>query len=54
MVQQVIDPAPRPYAEVRDEIAQKLYGEKLQKDLDEYARKLRAQSKVETYLVRTR
>ncbi len=54
VVQQLIDSAPRPYAEVRDEIAQKLYGEKLQKDLDEYARRLRAQSKVETYLVRTR
>ena len=52
MVQQVIAPAAKPYAEVRDEIAKKLYDEKIKKSVDEYVRKLRAQSKVETYLKR--
>jgi len=52
MVQQVIAPAAKPYAEVREAIAKKLYDEKVKKGVDEYARKLRAQSKVETYLKR--
>jgi hypothetical protein len=51
-VQQVIASTPRPYDEVRDEIAKKLYGEKLKKGVDDYSGKLRAQSKVETYLKR--
>jgi parvulin-like peptidyl-prolyl isomerase len=52
MVQQVIAPAAKPYAEVREEIAKKLYDEKIKKSVDEYVRKLRAQSKVEMYLKR--
>jgi len=51
-VQQVIAPSAKPYGEVRDEIAKKLFAEKLKKGVEEYARKLRAQSKVETYLKR--
>jgi parvulin-like peptidyl-prolyl isomerase len=51
-IQQVIAPTARPYDEVRDEIAKKVYGEKLKKAVEAYAGKLRAQSKVETYLKR--
>lgn len=53
-VQSVIAPTPRPYDEVREEIAKKLYGEKLKKAVEAYAAKLRARSKVETYLTRVR
>jgi len=51
-VQQVIGATPRPFDDVKDEIAKKLYGEKLKKAVETYAGKLRAQSKVETYLAR--
>jgi hypothetical protein len=51
-VQQVVAPSPKPYADVRETIAKKLYDEKLKKGVEEYAGKLRAQSKVETYLKR--
>lgn len=51
-VQQVIAPNPRPYDEVREEIGKKVYGEKIKKSVEEYAGKLRAQSKVDTYLKR--
>ena len=53
-VQQVIGSTPRPYDEVREEIAKKLYGEKIKKAVETYAGKLRAQTKVEAYLTRTR
>lgn len=53
-VQQAIAPQPKPYAEVREEIAKKLYDEKLRKAVEDYAGKLRAQSTVETYLKRMR
>ncbi len=53
-VQQVIAPTARPYDEVREEIAKKLYNEKLKKAVADYAGKLRAQSKVETYVKRVR
>ncbi len=53
-VQQVIASNAKPYADVREEIAQKLYKEKLKKGVEDYARKLRAQSKVETYVKRVR
>jgi hypothetical protein len=53
-VQQVIAPTARPYDEVREEIAKKLYDEKVKKSLETYAGKLRAQSKVESYLKRMR
>jgi hypothetical protein len=49
-IQQVVAPKPRPYEEVRDEIAKKLYAEKLKKNIEEYAAKLQARSKVEIYL----
>jgi hypothetical protein len=52
LVQQLIPSRAKPYAEVREEIAKKLYGEKLNKSLKDYAGKLRAQSKVEVYLKR--
>jgi hypothetical protein len=49
-VQQVIAPTARPFDEVRADISKKLFGEKLLKGIEDYARKLRAASKVETYL----
>ena len=52
VVQQVLPPSAKPYAEVREAIAKKLYDEKIRKAVEEYAGKLRAQSKVETYLKR--
>jgi hypothetical protein len=52
LVQQSIPSSAKPYGEVREEIAKKLYGEKLNASLKEYTGKLRAQSKVETYLKR--
>jgi hypothetical protein len=50
-VQQVLESTAKPYREVREEIAKKVYGEK---GVENYAGKLRAQSKVETYLERMR
>lgn len=49
-VQEVVAPAARPYAEVREDIARKLYGEKLKKGVEDYAARLRAASKVVVYL----
>jgi hypothetical protein len=49
-IQQVIPPGPKPYADVREDIARKLYGEKLEQSLDSYAARLRARSSVATYL----
>ena len=49
-VQEVVAPSPRPYDEVREQIARKPYGEKLKKNVDDYASKLRALTKVEIYL----
>ena len=51
-VQQVIAPAPRSYDEAREDIAKKLYQEKLKKAVEGYAGKLRALAKVETYVKR--
>jgi parvulin-like peptidyl-prolyl isomerase len=53
-VQGVVPPTPQPYEQVRDEIAKKLYNEKLKKAVAAYADRLRAQTKVETYLTRVR
>lgn len=53
-VQEVIPSKARPYSEVRDEIAKKLYGEKLKAALDAYVGKLRAASQVATYLKKAR
>ena len=49
-VQQVITPIPRPYDDVRDDIAKKLYNEKLKKAIEDYAGKLKAHTKVTTYV----
>lgn len=49
-VQEIVPPSARPYDEVREEIAKKLYGDKLKKSIDDYAGKLRALTKVEIYL----
>jgi hypothetical protein len=49
-VQEVVPPSAKPYDEVREQIAAKLYGEKLQEAVKDYAGKLRALSKVEIYL----
>ena len=53
-VQAVIAPTPQPYDEVRETIAKKLHGEKVKKAVEAYAAKLRAHTKVETYLTRVR
>ncbi|MBP1635149.1 MAG: hypothetical protein H6Q10_1723 [Acidobacteria bacterium] len=53
-VQEAIAPKARPYDEVREEIAKKAYSEKLTKNIEDYAGKLRAHSKVQTYLKRVR
>jgi hypothetical protein len=53
-VQQVLGSTARPYDEVREEISKKVYGEKIKKGVETYAGKLRAQSKVETYLERVK
>ena len=52
LVDQVIPSTAKQYADVREEIAKKLYAEKLNKSLVDYAGKLRAQLKVETFLKR--
>lgn len=52
-VQDVVAPTPRPYDEVREDIARTLYAEKLQKGIEEYATRLRALSRVEVYVKRT-
>lgn len=49
-VQDVVAPQPRPYDEVREPIAKKLFGDKLNKAIQEYAAKLRGLSKVEIFL----
>ena len=53
-VQQVLASTARPYDEVREEISKKVYGEKIKKGVESYAARLRAQSKVETYLERVK
>ena len=53
-IQQVIAPAAKPYDEVREDIAKTVYAAKLKTGVEEYARKLRAQAKVQTYLHKVR
>jgi parvulin-like peptidyl-prolyl isomerase len=53
-VQAAVAPTPQPYDDMRAELAKKLYNEKLKKAVEAYAAKLRAHSKVETYLTRVR
>jgi hypothetical protein len=49
-IQEVISPKPQPYPEAREQIAKKIYDEKLTRALEEYAAKLRAVSDVKVYL----
>jgi parvulin-like peptidyl-prolyl isomerase len=49
-IQEVIPPRPQPYPEVREQIAKKIYGEKIVRAVEEYAEKLRAVSEVKIYL----
>jgi parvulin-like peptidyl-prolyl isomerase len=50
VVQAFVPAAPRPYDDVRQEIAQKVFGRKIQKAVEEYAEKLRGLSEVKVYL----
>jgi hypothetical protein len=49
-IQEVIPPRPQPYPEAREQIAKKIYNEKITKAVEEYADKLRAVSEVKIYL----
>ncbi len=49
-IQEVIPPRPQPYPEVREQIARKIYSEKIVRAVEEYADKLRAVSEVKIYL----
>lgn len=49
-VAEQVAPQARPFGEVKDEIGQKLFGLKFQEAVDGWAGKLRAASKVESYL----
>jgi hypothetical protein len=53
-VQQVVAPAASPFAEVKEQVAKAAYGEKLKKAVEDYGLKLRAHSRVQTYLKRVR
>jgi hypothetical protein len=50
LVREMIPSRPRPLEEVREDVAARLYGEKRQRALDEYAAKLREYSEVEVLL----
>ncbi len=47
-----LPPATKPYAQVRDVVAKKIYTEKVTKALGEYAQKLRAAQGVEVLIAR--
>jgi hypothetical protein len=49
-VQQVVPAAPKPYEEVRGEVARKVLDQKIEKAIDEYAAKLRSLSDVKVFL----
>ena len=49
-IPEVIPPKPQPYPETREQIAGKIYNEKLTKAVEDYADKLRALSDVKIYL----
>jgi len=49
-IQEVVPPRPQPYPEVKEQIARKIYNEKLKKAVEDYADKLRAVSDVKVYL----
>lgn len=49
-IQEAVPSKPQPYAEAREKIARKVYDDKLKKEIEEYADKLRAASDVKVYL----
>ena len=49
-IKEVIPPRPQPYPEAREKIANKIYGQKITKAVEEYADKIRAVSDVKVYL----
>jgi hypothetical protein len=49
-VQTVVPSTPKPYADVRDEIAKKLYGQKLTRNVEDYLAKLREASTIAVHL----
>jgi parvulin-like peptidyl-prolyl isomerase len=51
-VQEIIPSDVRPFDDVKEEIARRLYGVKLRKGVEDYAAKLRAQSKIEIHLTK--
>lgn len=50
VIQEIVASGPKPYADVRQAIADKLYGEKLRKGVEGYAARLRALSPVQVHL----
>ncbi len=50
IIQEVIRPRPQPYPEVREQVARKIYNEKLTKAVEDYAEELRAVSEVKIFL----
>jgi len=51
-VQELVGATPKPYADVREDIAGKMYAEKLKKAIESYAAKLRALTKVDIHLTK--
>ena len=49
-MREVVPSVPKPYEEVRQEIAQKVFDEKVRKEMDEWTAKLRAASDIKIYL----
>jgi parvulin-like peptidyl-prolyl isomerase len=49
---EVVPPAAQPYEEAREAIVQKLYGEAVQRSLEDWFAKLRKVHPVQTYLTR--
>ena len=49
-IQEVIPAKPQPYEEVKNNIGQKIFNEKLNKAVEDWADKLRAVSEVKVYL----
>jgi PPIC-type PPIASE domain len=49
-IQEVVPSRPQPYQEAREKVAQKVYGDKLKRAVEDYADKLRAVSDVKVYL----
>jgi parvulin-like peptidyl-prolyl isomerase len=49
-IQQVVASTPKPYEEAREEIAKKLFNEKLKQAMGEWTAKLRAASEIKVYL----